>query len=148
VTNRNLDAAASPSRNTEPKGDVYVDAVGHGRRFCQLLVADGKYPNRSVSRICARPIVIGDRRFPVESADGDRIGEAARILRARNGRPGMKPDRVGIQSRRRLIDWYENNLRANPLLSFPGWGRDHPSSFDGACPERSRRAQDDKVRSG
>jgi hypothetical protein len=96
VTNRDLPAAASSSRNTELKADVQVDTVGHRRRFCQLFVADGKYSNRSVTWICAGPIVIGERRFPVESADGDRIGEAARILRARNGRPGMKPDRVGI----------------------------------------------------
>jgi hypothetical protein len=96
MTNRDLLAAASSSRNTELKADVQVDAVGHRRRFCQLFVADGKYPNRSFTRIGAGPIMIGDRRFPVESTDGDRIGEAARIFRARNGRPGMKPDRVGI----------------------------------------------------
>jgi hypothetical protein len=96
MTDRDVDAAASPSRNTEPNADVHVDTVRHRRWFCQLFVADGKYPNRSVARIGAGPIMIGDRRFPVESTDGDRVGKTVRILRARNGRPGMKPDRVGI----------------------------------------------------
>jgi hypothetical protein len=96
VTDWDLDAAASPSRNTERNADIHVDTMGHRRRFCQLFVADGEYPNRPVAWIGAGPIVIRDGLFPVESTDGDRIGEAARIFRARNGRPGMKPDGVGI----------------------------------------------------
>lgn len=96
VTSGDLLTGASAFRNTELKNDVQVDTVGHRRWFCELLVADGKYPNRSVTRLGAGAVVIGDRCFPVESADGDRIGEAVGILRARNGRPGMKPDRVGI----------------------------------------------------
>ena len=110
--------------------DVHVDTVGH-RRFCQLFVADGKKPNRSATWVGAGPRVIGDRRFPVESTDRDRIGEAARILRARDGRPGMKPDRVGVYGRRRLIGWYQSNLRASPPFFQVGTVVIlRPSSFD------------------
>lgn len=103
MTNWDLDAAASSSRKTEANADVQIDAVGYRRWFCQLFVADGKYPNRSVTRIGAGPIMIGDRCFSVESTNADRIGEAARILRARDGRPSTKPDRIGIYGRRRPI---------------------------------------------
>jgi hypothetical protein len=96
VTNWDFDAAASSSCETEANTNVQVDTVGHRRWFCQLLVADGKYPNHTVTGIGAGPIMIGDRRFPVEPADGDRIRKTVWVLRARNGRPGMKPDRVGI----------------------------------------------------
>jgi hypothetical protein len=96
MTDGDLDAAASSSGKTEAEAEVQVDAVGNRRRFCQLLVADGKYPNRSVSRLGAGPIMIGDWRLAVESTDRDRISEAARIVRTGNGGPSVKPDRVGI----------------------------------------------------